>query len=34
MEYDKQDDPCDDISENVTAWIKQPISAAYKAAIT
>jgi|TARA_R110000764_G_scaffold150107_1_gene237750 hypothetical protein len=21
MEHDIQDDPCDDISENITAWI-------------
>jgi hypothetical protein len=21
MEYDIQDDPCDDISENITAWV-------------
>ncbi len=22
MEHDIQDDPCDDISENITAWIE------------
>ncbi len=26
MEHDKQDDPCDDISENITAWVNYLIS--------